>query len=432
MDAPKWSIIFWRVKMNMSQKNIRVLVIGGGLSGLCLAQGLRKAGVDVVVYERDAGLAVRMQGHRIHIDTRGEQALCQCLPPSLYELFLATRGQPSKGITMFSVVDGQLKEGVTQAFPESGSDGFITIGSAVDRLTLRQILLAGIDDIVHFNKAYARYEQLEDGRVCAYFTDGTRAIGDVLVAADGVGSRIRQQFLPHAEVLETDMRWLGGKTLLTNEITGLLPEPMHERFAMVSGLHPTMMLGCVWFRKPPKEAAAQFWPSLSFQHTDDYLMWGLLGSREQFPIPDEDLQDMDSADLQRTAVELTKDWYPTLSPLMQQADPEESFFLTMRRSVPIEHWQTSTITLLGDAIHVMPANGSGANSALRDASQLSRNLIAEATQGTPLQQALHDYEIEMLRSSFGADQTSLQGMQRSRSGIPFTLDHAERQGGRAN
>ena len=81
----------------MNQSHVRVLVIGAGLGGLCLAQGLRKAGVDVAVYERDAGLSTRTQGHRIHIDSRGEQALHECLPPSLYELFLATRGQPSKG-----------------------------------------------------------------------------------------------------------------------------------------------------------------------------------------------------------------------------------------------------------------------------------------------------------------------------------------------
>src|SRR5207245_3609410 len=128
--------------------------------------------------------------------------------------------------------------------------------------------------------------------------------------------------------------------------------------------------------------------------------------------PDKDLQAMNSPNLQRTAVELTKDWYPTLSPLTQQADPEESFFLTMRRSVPIEHWPTSNITLLGDAIHVMPANGSGANSALRDASKLARSLIAVASQGTPLHRALHDYEIEMLRSGFSAARTTLQAMQR--------------------
>jgi 2-polyprenyl-6-methoxyphenol hydroxylase-like FAD-dependent oxidoreductase len=239
------------------------------------------------------------------------------------------------------------------------------------------------------------------------------------VAADGVGSHIRQQFLPHAQVLDTGMRWLGGKTLLSEEIIELLPASMHERFAMVSAPHPIMMLGCVWFRTPPQEAARQFWPGLSFQHTEDYLMWGLLGPREQFPIPDEDLQAMDSAALQRMAVELTQDWYPTLSPLMQQADPEESFFLTMRCAVPIEHWQSSTITLLGDAIHVMPANGSGANSALRDASQLSRSLIAVASQVMPLQQALHDYEIEMLRAGFGAVRPFLQRMQRRQPGIPF-------------
>src|SRR3989442_386736 len=190
----------------MNQSNVRVLVIGGGLGGLCLAQGLRKAGVDAAVYERDAGLSTRTQGHRIHIDSRGEQALRECLPPSLYDLFLATRGQPSKGITIFSIVDNRLEERVTQPFPEGGSDEFITIGSAVDRLTLRQILLAGLDDIVHFNKAFVRYEQQEDSRVCAYFADGTRASGDVLIAADGVGSRIREQFFPHAEAIDTDLR----------------------------------------------------------------------------------------------------------------------------------------------------------------------------------------------------------------------------------
>src|SRR5215470_10020965 len=103
----------------MSQSSLRVLVIGAGLGGLCLAQGLRKMGMEVAVYERDTGLAVRTQGHRIHIDSRGEQALRECLPPSLYGLFLATRGQPSRGVTVFRVVDGQLEEGGVQPFPES-------------------------------------------------------------------------------------------------------------------------------------------------------------------------------------------------------------------------------------------------------------------------------------------------------------------------
>ena len=402
----------------MLPSSLRVLVIGAGLGGLCLAQGLRRAGVEVAVYERDAGLAIRTQGHRIHIDSCGEQALRQCLPPSLYDLFLATRGQQSRGVTFFREVSGQLQEVATHSFPESGhEEEFVTVGSAVDRLTLRQVLLAGLDDIVHFNKAFVRYELQENGQVCACFADGTWTIGDVLVGACGVGSHVRQQFLPHAQVIDTGVRWLGGKTLLSEEILRLLPASMQERFSQVSGPHPAMMVGCVWFQTPPQVAARQFWPGLSFQHTQDYLMWGLLGKRDQFPIPDEDLQAMDSATLQRTAVELTHDWYPTLSPLMQQADPQESFFLTMRRAVPVEPWQSSAITLLGDAIHVMPANGSGANSALRDASQLARGLVALAQSSAPLHQALHSYESEMLRAGFGAVRASLKRMQGR--GIPF-------------
>ena len=120
-----------------------VLVIGAGLGGLCLAQGLRQAGVNVAVYERDEGLVVRKQGHRVHLDSRGEQALRECLQPRLYDLFLATCGQPSRGVALFRVVEGQLQEGGTRPFPESGNDELVTVGSAVDRLTLRQILLAG-------------------------------------------------------------------------------------------------------------------------------------------------------------------------------------------------------------------------------------------------------------------------------------------------
>ena len=161
-------------------------------------------------------------------------------------------------------------------------------------------------------------------------------------------------------------------------------------------------------------------------------MWGLLGRQEHFPIADKDLQAMGSADLQRTAVELTKEWYPMLTPFTQQANPEESFFLTMRRSIPIEHWQTSNITLLGDAIHVMPANGSGANSALRDASQLARSLITVASQGKPLYQALHDYEIEMLRTGFSAARTTLQAMQQRRPGTLFTPGWEEQPDGWTN
>jgi 2-polyprenyl-6-methoxyphenol hydroxylase-like FAD-dependent oxidoreductase len=80
----------------------RVVIVGAGLAGLCLAQGLRQAGVDVAVYERDATASSRTQGYRISIDSRGAEALHTCLPARLNELFEGTCGQPSRGVVIFS------------------------------------------------------------------------------------------------------------------------------------------------------------------------------------------------------------------------------------------------------------------------------------------------------------------------------------------
>jgi 2-polyprenyl-6-methoxyphenol hydroxylase-like FAD-dependent oxidoreductase len=382
-------------------------VVGGGLGGLCLAQGLHKAGINVAVYERDHAPEARTQGYRFHMDLRGEQALHECLPPTLYELFLATRGQASTGMTLFSAVDGQLKELATRHFPASGSSEFVTVGSAVDRLTVRKILLAGLDDVVHFGKEFVRYEQQPDGTVRMFFADGTEATGDVLVAADGVGSRIREQFLPHAGVIDSGIRWLGGKTLLTSELRAILPAQLDETFAMAPSVAQSVVFGLVVFRQDPNQAAATFWPTLHFSNTGNYAFWGVLAQSQQLGVSDDELSAMSGHDLQRLLLALSADRPPALRALIEQCQPDQTFVLKMRHAQPIEHWQTSNITLLGDAIHCMPPAGSGANTALRDASLLARSLTDVANRGTPLHQALHDYEVEMLRYGFAALQASL-------------------------
>ncbi|HTR91913.1 MAG TPA: NAD(P)-binding protein [Trebonia sp.] len=62
---------------------MKVAVIGAGIGGLTLAQGLVRAGVDVSVYERDPALDSRGQGYRIRLHAAA--ALEACLPPDLYD-----------------------------------------------------------------------------------------------------------------------------------------------------------------------------------------------------------------------------------------------------------------------------------------------------------------------------------------------------------
>ncbi len=69
---------------------VKVLIVGAGLGGLCLAQALRQHNVDVHIFERDTSLWDRPQGYRLHIGPEGVNALYQSLPPELYHLFNAT------------------------------------------------------------------------------------------------------------------------------------------------------------------------------------------------------------------------------------------------------------------------------------------------------------------------------------------------------
>jgi 2-polyprenyl-6-methoxyphenol hydroxylase-like FAD-dependent oxidoreductase len=94
--------------------------------------------------------------------------------------------------------------------------------------------------------------------------------------------------------------------------------------------------------------------------------------------------------------------------LIDLTDPSTVFPVNIRTSVPLEPWETSNVTLLGDAVHTMtPGRGVGANTALRDAALLCKKLIEVRDQLKPernpelkpLIQALHEYEVEMLTYS---------------------------------
>ncbi len=114
---------------------LHVLIIGGGLGGLCLAQGLKKSGISVVVYERDSSAQFRNQGYRISIKNQGSQALRDCLPENLFKLCEATA---IKTATRLVLLNQQLHLKFAKPLPHPpipDEEGF-----GVNRLTLCEIL----------------------------------------------------------------------------------------------------------------------------------------------------------------------------------------------------------------------------------------------------------------------------------------------------
>ena len=168
---------------------LHVVIIGGGIGGLTLAQGLKKSGVSVAVYERDRTRTDRLQGYRVHINPTGSLALHECLPVSLFDAFVRTCGKPSQGIRFVTErMKVLLSLDELNAPKRFGGDGAAQHRSA-SRITLRQVLLSGLDG-VHFGKAFVRYEELPTGRIGAHFEDGTTAEGGATAAVRASGGNI--------------------------------------------------------------------------------------------------------------------------------------------------------------------------------------------------------------------------------------------------
>ncbi|MEU6777972.1 NAD(P)/FAD-dependent oxidoreductase [Nonomuraea angiospora] len=373
---------------------MHVIVIGAGLGGLCLAQGLRQKNISVAVYESDDALTSRQQGYRIHIDEHGDRALAANLPGRLHRLFRATAGLPRTSTPVF---DHRL-ERLTVLEP---SDGGVHL--AVDRLTLRRILLSGLSDTVRFGRRFTHYRAGADGRVTAYFADGSTATGDVLVAADGVNSPVRRQYLPHARVVDTGLRQVYGKVPLTERTRELFLDDMFAVFTPIIGPDGSFVgVAPVEFPEPVPAGLGV---------TQDYMTCSF-GARHELLPPDDELRAMPGTELRALALRAIEDWHPRVRAIIDHWDTSTVFALVLRTSVPIEPWPTSNVTLLGDAIHAMsPAGGIGANTALRDASALTAALGAAAA-GRPLLQALAGYEAAMTAYGFAAVRASAENGQR--------------------
>lgn len=388
----------------MSQPQIKhalsVIIIGAGTGGLCLAHGLKRAGIAVNVYERDRTRRDGLQGYRVGIDPDGSRALAANLPPELFKTFVATCATTPSWFNMITEGYGEL---LSLHMSPPKDEPYREY--SVSRMTLRQVLLTGLEDVVHFDKAFSRFEQRPDGTVEAFFEDGTSAIGNVLVAADGTGSRIRKQYLPHAEMQDTLIRSVGGKAPATPETLALLTPKIRRGVTLVMAprgfggiLH---VMEFPWERDgAPKEGIGAteadligHWPGLMFDNTRDYVSWGIWGSAEKFPA---NFRDMSGSDLLSLVQKQTDGWHPHWRKLLASSDPTTVFPVVIRTSIPLEPWAPSNVTLLGDAIHKMtPGRGVGANTALRDAVLLTRHLVAVSEGRSDLIGSIGRYEEKM-------------------------------------
>jgi 2-polyprenyl-6-methoxyphenol hydroxylase-like FAD-dependent oxidoreductase len=400
----------------MSGKAPRVVIIGAGTGGLCLAQGLKRSGIAVDVFERDHSPQDRQPGYRLSISATGSRAMKECLPGGLFRKLMEISAQPSEAVTF---LDHQLHRLLAIDLPQKDRSA-IEAERPINRTALRAILLEGLGEIVKFGKKFVAFETMPGGAIAAHFEDGSTASAGLLVGADGANSRVRSQLLPEAKRAETGLWAIAGKLPLSEEVRASTPA------AILRG--PTPVLGprgCFLFCSamqygdlPARRNAASDENNGSAKSEnrlpgdrEEYVMWGFSARRERFPF--KRLEAHGGEQLKEAVAHLMKDWHPSLRSLVQRTSPSTVHAFSVKTSVPIGPWHTSNVTLLGDALHNMtPFRGAGANSALWDAAALRRALVAAGRGEEELLPALAQYERGMIEHGFGAVRTSLGDMAR--------------------
>lgn len=405
----------------------RVLIVGGGLAGLALAQGLKRASPSIPfrIFERDSSAAFRAQGYRIRISGAALQAL---LPASVFANFEATSNtliQPGQAI---NALTGQPNPEAVMpgpprgAGPPPGASPESTKPYNVDRAVLRNVLLQGLENDICYDKKFTAYEILKDNTVQVSFADGTTERGTLLVGADGVRSGVRKQLMPDFPLVDTEGRSVFGKTDLTDKILAKLPQEYLNGMCLASvpgpaSENPSKLLFEVMRFDPVAR-------SLGLSVPADYIYW-VLCSREDVTdtkVPGLSkllaLSSTESADL---ANALMRDWHESVRAITDAPNEDSTatlaFFSCTKNGLP-ESWgqlrrehANTPVTLIGDSAHPMPpVGGVGANSAFQDALDLYQEFIASGSEENIQSMALANYERKMVdrvvdaveKSSFGA------------------------------
>ena len=353
--------------------HLPVIIVGAGISGLSLAQGLAKEGIPFQVYDSDASLDARSQGYRFRISDDGIDALEENLTPEHFENLLYSCGTVPTGnnfpINLDALTGGPgemlFKPGTKVPFPVKPRRAPL----AADRGLLRQALVDGIEDRVFWGRRFESYINKEE-TVLVQFADGSEVEGSMLVGADGTWSRVRRQQLPHHRLLDSESRPMFGKTNITKEFIEQFSETAPSGVSFIRGPDG---VSCVL-------ETMRFAADMRYKPPQDYMYW-VLFLRADNELAPKNILSLSPAECTALAKKLTKNWHPSLRSLFEHANDTDTCAIHVVTSGPdslnsLEYPRDEDrVTLIGDAAHPMSITGTlGATTGLLDGSRLIKAL----------------------------------------------------------
>ena len=307
--------------------------MGGGVGGLAAAIALRKAGRDVVVFER---AEARPQGAALILWSNAIKALRRL---GLADAVCAISGAVTS--TEVRTASGELLSTLPIAEWSERSGGPTVV---TPRPGLIDALRGALPDgVVRTGVAFTAYEQRVRG-VVARFADGSEEELDGLLGADGLHSRVRAQLHgDHAPRASDHDAWVG--------IAPVRPA------GVVDGVTVATIGRGPRFWTAPLPGGQTFWYATHRRRND--------------------------------ALATFASWHAPIRELIEATPADRIIRTQICDRVPIARWGDRAVTLLGDAAHPStPDLGQGACQALESAVAL-----ADAVAASPsIERAFRAYE----------------------------------------
>lgn len=298
-----------------------VIIIGGGIGGLAAALALKRAGLEVRVFEQVA--------------VPGEVGAGLTLWPNAVKA-LRKLGLEELVNTSSPVESGNIYSWQGARLSSLSSEKLLTrFGAstlALHRADLQSALSAALGaDTLTLGQACNGFEQDDQG-VIAHFADGSSQRGSALIGADGIHSLIRERLFGAEKPRYAGYTAWRGVTI--PPVAAKIRPGEYWGRGVRFGLVPLNRGRYYWFATRNAREGEQ-------EHRQ--------GRKHE-------------------VLSLFHDWYPSI-PAIIEATPDSAI---LRNDIydrpPLPHWTRGRITLLGDAAHPMTPNlGQGACQALEDA-----------------------------------------------------------------
>jgi 2-polyprenyl-6-methoxyphenol hydroxylase-like FAD-dependent oxidoreductase len=312
-------------------------------------------------------LIINYAGYEIRMGEDGLTGLRTCLQDTEWDSVKRKLGRGSKAAPQ--ICDRQFQQifdlGSLLTYPES---------MPIQRGRLRVTLLVQLErrDMIHYSKVVESYEIIREGpmeQIKLVFEDGTKVVGDLVIAADGSKS-----VLNHLTGLRN--RHLTDVRCLTARINITRPE-------IVQSLPPTLQAGPVMLGLGGRSVcfSSLYLPALddpkSIYHKSSTLMWALAIGADFWKQtlgydPEDEYRDgkVDQQELFETALDLSEHWNSPALRSVLTADPVASIGYGAFRSSskPSLTWRREAhacfggdagadrIWFMGDSIHAMTRN----------------------------------------------------------------------------